>query len=245
MQSLTKLKLLAFCAAFGAAAMAAAPANAQVMARGYWNHVESRVSFFVSEITEADQVTSEIIEHRIGRTDEPKIVPAWRHNFTSSRGTRYAVTSVDFQPHYEPHQSAVQGSMMEAATAYREKGTVILDQFVRSDRIPGHILNVDLPNGNTLFVVFMLHQDDVLDQRRLVIAEAEVPPGGRQPALFLASIGIINPEFFGTDADHTLWRVRYTPAGPPIHEAELVATQPWGIGVFDEVMSAGGEAVPE
>ena len=238
-------RFLAFCAVFGAAAMAATPANAQEMARGYWNHIESRVSFFISEITEPGQVTSEMVEHHIVRTDEPRTVPAWRHSFTSSRGTNYAVTSVDFAPHYEPHESAVQGSMMEAATSYREKGTVILDQFVRSDRIPGHILNVKLPNGNILFVVFMLHQDDVLDQRRLIIAEAETPQNGRQPALFLASIGVINPEFFGTDADHTLWRVRYTAAGPPIHEAELVATQPWGVGVFDEDMSAGGEAVPQ
>jgi hypothetical protein len=83
-----------------------------------------------------------------------------------------------------------------------------------------------------------------MDERRLVIARAEVPPGARQPGLFLSSVGIINPEYFGTDADHTLWRVRYTPAGPPIHGQELVATQPWGVGVFDEVMSAGGEAVP-
>jgi hypothetical protein len=238
-------RFLAFCAVFGAAAMAAAPANAQVMARGYWNHIESRVSFFISEVTEADQVTSEVIDYEIRDTDEPRTVPAWRHSFIGSRGTRYAVTSVDFAPHYEPHESAVQGSMMEAATNYRQKGTVILDQFVRSDRIPGHILNVELPNGNILFVVFMLHQDDVLGQRRLIIAEAEKPPNARQPALFLASIGVINPEFFGTDADHTLWRVRYTPAGPPIHEAELVATQPWGIGEFDEEMSAGGEAVPQ
>jgi hypothetical protein len=78
-----------------------------------------------------------------------------------------------------------------------------------------------------------------------VIAQAETPPRGRQPGLFLASIGIINPEYFGTDADHTLWRVRYTPAGPPIHGQELVATQPWGLGVFEEVMSVGGEAIPE
>jgi len=245
MPKIAKLRLLAVCAVFGVAAMSTAPANAQVMARGYWNHVESRVSFFISEITEPDQVTSEIIDYAIEDTDEPTTVKAWRHSFTDSRGTKYAVTSVDFVPFYGPHESAVQGSMAEAATNYREKGTVILDQFVRSDRIPGHILNVELPNGNTLFVVFILHQDDVMGQRRLVIAEAEKPPTARQPALFLASIGIINPEFFGTEADHTLWRVRYTPAGPPIHDAELVATQPWGIGEFDEVMSVGGEAIPE
>jgi hypothetical protein len=235
---------LAFCAAFGAAALAATPASAQVMARGYWNHIESRVSFFISEITDPSQVASEVVDYDI-RGNEARTISAWRHSFTDSRGTNFAVTSVDFVPFYEAHESAVQGSMMEAATNYRAKGNVILDQFVRSDRIPGHVMNIELPNGNTLFVVFMLHQDDVLGQRRLIIAEAEKPPTARQPALFLASIGVINPEFFGTDFDHTLWRVRYTPAGPPIHESELVATQPWGVGVFDEDMSAGGEVVPQ
>ena len=91
-------RFLAFCAVFGAAAMAAAPANAQVMARGYWNHIESRVSLFIAEVTEPDQVTSEVVEHHIVRTDEPRTVPAWRHSFTSSRGTNYAVTSVDLRP---------------------------------------------------------------------------------------------------------------------------------------------------
>jgi len=240
-----KFRSLTFCAAFGAATLAAAPANAQEMARGYWNHVESRVSFFVAEITQADQVTSEVIDYDI-RANEFRTMPAWRHSFTDSRGTKFAVTSVDFVDQYEQNESPVQGSMMEAAHNYRQKGTVILDQFVRSDRIPGHILNLELPNGNTLFVVFMLHQDDEMDQRRLIIAEAEKPPSARQPALFLASIGIINPEFFGnTEFDHKFWRVRYLPAGPPITGAQLVATQTWGFGEFDEEQSTGGFAVPE
>ena len=237
-------KILALCALLGAATALAAPANAQVMARGYWNHVESRVSFFIPEVTQADQVTTETIDYAVDG-NEPMVIPAFQHTFIGRGGTIYKVTSVDFAPYYEPHNSTVQYSMMDAATKYRQKGEVILDAGTRSDRIPAHILNVELPNGNTLFTVFMLHQNDDMNERRLVIAEAETPPGGRQPALFLASIGIINPEFFGTDADHTLWRVRYSPAGPPIHGQELVATQPWGVGEFEEVMSAGGEEVPE
>jgi hypothetical protein len=176
--------------------------------------------------------------------NEPKEVPAWLHSFTDSRGVQHRVTVVDFAPHYEMHDSTVQYSMMDAATNYRQKGEAILDQGTRSDRIPSHLLNVRLPNGNVLFCVFMLHQNDDMNERRLILAEAETPTGARQPALFLASQGVINPEFFGTDSDHTLWRVRYSPAGPPIHDQRLVATQPWGIGEFDEVMSAGGEAVP-
>ncbi|MCZ6893109.1 MAG: hypothetical protein O7H40_03550 [Gammaproteobacteria bacterium] len=237
-------KILTFCALVGAAAMVSMPATAQVMARGYYHHLESRASFYISEVTEAEQVTTEMITYHV-QGNEPMDVPAWEHSFASSRGVQQRVTVVDFAPYYEPHDSVVQYSMMYAATNYRQKGEVILDQGTRSDRIPTHLLSVRLPNGNILFCVFMLHQNDDMNERRLIIAEAEMPPGARQPALFLASQGIINPEFFGTDADHTLWRVRYTPAGPPIHGQELVATQPWGIGVFGEVMSAGGEVVPE
>lgn len=233
-----------FFAVLGAALFAAVPASAQIVARGYWHHVESRASFFIPEVTNAAQVTTEEIQYEVVGT-EIRSVPAWRHSYTDARGTRYAVTSVDFSPHYEAHDSTVQGSMADAATNYRRKGVAILDQAGRSDRIPGHLLNVELPNGNTLFVVFLLHQNDEMNERRLIIAEAEKPPTARQPALFLASIGIINPEYFGSDTDHTLWRVRYTPAGPPIHGAELVATQPWGIGDFEELMSVGGEAIPE
>jgi len=220
------------------------PAHAQVMARGYYNHVESRVSFFIPEVTDPSQVTIENIMYEV-KGNDGRIVPAVRHNYVDSRGSRHSVTSVDFQPYFEAHNSTVQYSMADATSNYRAIGKVIHDASTRSDRIPAHQLHVELPNGNILYVLFILHQDDELDQRRLVIAEAETAPRARQPGLFLASVGIINPEFFGTDADHTFWRVRYTPAGPPIHGAELVATQPWGLGQFEEMMSAGGEAVPE
>lgn len=231
-----------------AAASFVLPASAQVMARGYYNHVEDRVSFYIPGVTSPDQITIDEVHAlttRGGNDGGPPIRHmAPRHSYVAPNGTRYAVISVDFREDYPPHDPDLQATMMTAADEYRQKGEVTLDMGTRTDRIPAHMLSIDLPNGNQLRVLFILHQDDVLEERRLVIAEAEVPPGARQPDLFLASIGIINPEFFGTDADHTLWRVRYTPAGPPIHGQELVATQPWGIGDFDEVMSAGGEAVP-
>lgn len=220
------------------------PAVAQVMARGYYNHVESRVSFYVPSITSVDQVITENITYEV-EGYEGMSVPAFRHFYEGPDGTRYTVTSVDFAPYYEPHNSTVQGSMAHAAANYRKLGEVTYDAYIRTDRIPAHQLNIILPNGRLLYVWFILHQDDDMDQRRLVIAEAETPPRARQPGLFMASIGIINPEYFGTDADHTFWRVRYMPAGPPIHDQELVATQPWGEGQFLEEMSAGGEQVPQ
>lgn len=231
-----------------AAAMWAAPASAQVMARGYYNHIEDRISFFIPGVTSTDQITIDevvALTTRGGNDGGPEIQHrAPRHSHTTADGSVYAVISVDFKEDYPAHDPDLQATMATATAEYRQLGEVTLDIGTRSDRIPAHRLNIRLPNGNMLNVLFILHQDDELDERRLVIARAEVPPGARQPSLFLSSVGIINPEYFGTDADHTLWRVRYTPGGPPIHGQELVATQPWGIGEFDEVMSAGGEAVP-
>jgi len=231
------------------AVVSSAPAFGQVMARGFYNHVEDRISFFIPEVTSPDQITIEevvALTTRGGNGGAPPIDHiARRHSYVSANGTIYSVTAIDFKEDYAPHDPDLQASMGTAATEFRQRGEVILDNSTRSDRIPAHLLNIRLPNGNILYVMLILHQDDDMDERRLVIAQAETPPRGRQPGLFLASIGIINPEYFGTDADHTLWRVRYTPAGPPIHGQELVATQPWGLGEFEEVMSVGGEAIPD
>lgn len=227
----------------------ASPAAAQVMMRGFYNHVEDRISVHFPGVTSIDQVTIEdvaALTTRAGNTGDPPVIHiAPRHSYTAPNGTRYAVTSIDFKDVFERHDPDLQSSMTTAVTEYRRKGEILLDLGTRTDRIPAHILNIRLPTENILYVLFILHQDDDMDERRLVIAEAEKPPHGRQPGLFLSSVGIINPQYFGTDADHTLWRVRYTPAGPPIHNQELVATQPWGMGVFEEVMSVGGEAIPE
>ena len=155
MQKVAKLKLLAVCAVFGAATMSAMPASAQVMARGYYHHLESRASFFISEVTEADQISTEMFTYHV-EGNEPMDVPAWRHSYLDSRGTQHHVTVVDFAPYYEKSNSTVQYSMTDAATNYRQMGEVILDQGTRSDRIPSHILNIQLDNGNVLFVVLML-----------------------------------------------------------------------------------------
>jgi hypothetical protein len=218
------------------------PADAQVMARGYYNHLDSRISAYFPGVTTANQVTVEDFNYT---TERGPAAAARRFTHRTPDGIRYTVTSVNFKPNYPSQDVIVQASMAHAATNYRKLGEVTFDAGHRTDRIPAHQLNIRLPNQNMLFVLLILHQDDQMDERRLVIAEAETPPRRRQPGLFLASVGIINPQYFGTSADHTLWRVRYTPAGPPLNDPRLVATQPWGLGEFQETMSVGGEAIPQ
>jgi hypothetical protein len=227
-------------AAFAITIALSSPAAAQVMARGYYNHIDSRVSVYFPGVTNTNQVRIEQFSYT---TERGPAVPSLRFHYAAN-GTRYAVTAVDFKPQYPAQDVIVQAAMAHAATNYRQLGQVTFDAGHRTDRIPAHQLNIRLPNGNLLYVLLILHQDDEMDERRLIIAEAETPPRARQPGLFLASVGIINPKYFGTSADHTLWRVRYTPGGPPIKDPRLVATQPWGLGEFGEVMSVGGEAIP-
>jgi hypothetical protein len=232
--------------------LSAAPAHAQeIMARGYYNHIESRISAYFPGVTSVDQVAIE--QFTYGPMEDGHYIDfAYRASYTGEDGTRYSVTSVDFATpevvalgnRYVKDGTLVKTAMAHAATNYRELGEVTYDQGTVVEFIPAHQLHVTLPNGRILYVLLIHHRDDEMDQRRLIIAEAETAPRARQPGLFLASIGIVNPEYFGTDADHTYWRVRYTRAGPPLHLGELVATQPWGMGVFEEEMSAGGEALP-
>jgi hypothetical protein len=236
---------------FSAVLLPASAYAQEVMARGYYNHVESRISAFIPGVTIVDQVLLE--EFTYGPTEDGNFIDsAYRASHTGEDGTRYRVTSVDFATpevvtlgvRYGNDGTIIKSIMAHAATNYRELGEVTYDQGTVVEFIPAHQLHVTLPNGRILYVLFILHRDDEMDQRRLIIAEAETAPRARQPGLFLSSIGILNPEYFGTDADHTYWRVRYTRAGPPLHLGELVATQPWGMGVFEEEMSAGGEALP-
>jgi hypothetical protein len=223
----------------------------EVMARGYYNHIESRISAFIPGVTSVDQV--DIEQFTYGPMEDGHMIDsAWRATYTGEDETRYTITSVDFATpevvalgvRYGKDGTLVKTAMAHAATNYRQLGEVTYDQGTVVEFIPAHTMHVTLPNGRLLSVLLIHHRDDELDQRRLIIAEAERNPRARQPGLFMASIGIVNPEYFGTDADHTYWRVRYTRAGPPLHLGELVATQPWGVGDFEQDMSVGGEALP-
>jgi len=120
----------------------------------------------------------------------------------------YAVTVIDFDPHYEPHDPTVQGSMAHAATEFRRRfpsmENVTYDGAMRIDRIPGHTLQISKPEGGFLYVLLVLHQDEVLNAQRLYITEADVPPGVPPPGHFQQSFEILDE----TGAD-----IRYSPDG--------------------------------
>ena len=130
------------------------------------------------------------------------------HKYTAEwNGGTYSVISVNFAPYLEPHNGTIQGARDWAATQYRKMGEVTYDGYQRTDRIPGSILYITLPDGDRLYVIIILHQERVLEnsnnltidhpaQRRLLITEARVSPDERPPSLFLTSLQVIDAEGF-------------------------------------------------
>ena len=184
---------VAFVATIFAPLLLSSPADAQeVMARGYYNHIESRISAYMPGVTSVDQVSLE--QFTYGPMEDGHFIEtAYRASHTAERGTRYSVTSVDFvTPEVEAlgvrygfDGTMIKSAMAHAATNYRDMGEVTYDQATVVEFIPAHQLHVTLPNGRTLYVLFVYHHDDELGQRRLIIAEAETAPRARQPGLFL------------------------------------------------------------
>ena len=93
-------RLLALIAAFLAVGIfsprLATPVHAQeVMARGYYNHIESRISAYIPGVTSVDQVDLE--QFTYGPMEDGHMIDsAWRASYTGEDGTRYSITSVDF-----------------------------------------------------------------------------------------------------------------------------------------------------
>jgi hypothetical protein len=131
------------------------------------------------------------VENIMYMTEDDMMLRARRH-VAEWNGGIYAVTSVDFTPLYEAYHTTLQGSMAHAATNFRKRGTVTYDAYARTDRIPSHNLQITEPGGRRLYVTIVLHQDEALMARRLIIAEASVPPNSRPPSLFLAGLGVLD-----------------------------------------------------
>ncbi len=120
----------------------------------------------------------------------------------------YAVTTVDFADHYAAHDTIVQGSMAHAATNLRRIARltedITHDSYARYDRIPSHLLHINKPDGDRLYALIVLHQDETLDARRLYIIEAHVHEGAPPPGLYQQSFEVF---------DATGQALRYEPDG--------------------------------
>jgi hypothetical protein len=102
---------------------------------------------------------------------------------------RYQMTVVEFFTTIRPpgrHGVEMRGSMAYAATQLRKTGEVTYDAYGEIQVIPGHQLQITLPDGRRNFV--QIHYRD----HRLYIAEAIVAGTMPPPAHFQASLVFIN-----------------------------------------------------
>jgi hypothetical protein len=115
-------------------------------------------------------------------------LPARRYVAEDVTG-RYQVTVIEFFTTIRPpgrHGVEMRGSMAYAATQLRQTGEVTYDAYGEIQVIPGHQLQITLPDGRRNFV--QIHYLD----HRLYILEATVPGNFPPPAHFQASITFIN-----------------------------------------------------
>ena len=153
--------------------------------------------------------------------------PARRY-FVNEGEQIYAVISVDFASAYDfatasgREEMVVLGSIAHAATNYRQRGEVTYDAYTRYDRLPGHKLQITEPDGRLLYVSIILHEDHMMDARRLYILEASAPQGAPPPLAFQGTFYVTdeNLERISYDSDAEGHRIRIIPGsgGIPIPE---------------------------
>jgi hypothetical protein len=116
-------------------------------------------------------------------------LPAKKFEAKDTRGTVYRMTVVNMQTtERDPARQGneLRGSIAKAATDLRQTGKVTLDAYSETNVIPGHQLQITLPDGSRNFVQIHLHM------RRLYIMEGIAPPGAPPPAVFQASLAILD-----------------------------------------------------
>jgi hypothetical protein len=112
------------------------------------------------------------------------------HRYTAERGlSGYTMTVIDFSK-TTTRPAAIglekRGAMQHLATQIRQKRTVTYDAYAEIQVVPGHQLQVTLPNGRRLFA-----EIHFLDNR-LYVMEAEVPGNAAPPAAYQASLELID-----------------------------------------------------
>jgi hypothetical protein len=137
------------------------------------------------------------LENIMYTTEDGPQIPARR--WSARKGQEYyAVTVVNFAPHYDFWEPRIWSSMAHAATQFRRTvpmtRDITYDAQMRMNRVPGHALQINKQDGGRLFVLIVLHQDPMLDTRRLYIVEAHVPSGAPPPGLFQQAFGVTNPQ---------------------------------------------------
>ncbi len=116
--------------------------------------------------------------------------PARRYAVEHGPST-YEVTVIDMLNSSRPPRrrgNEWRGAVAYAAAALRQTGEVTYDAYGEINLVPGHQLQITLPDGRRSFVQIHFHK------HRLYITEAIVPGNQPPPALFQASFAVTDEE---------------------------------------------------
>jgi hypothetical protein len=151
------------------------PASAQT-----WFEYVSREEFFSVNFPAPPTVENFTFVSEYGVTLNGK-------RFSASQGAmRFKVEVIDYRGQ---QVTDVRGAIANMATIYRRKGgEVTFDQFAQVDRIEGHQLQITNPDRSRTYVAIHLHKS------RLYVLEGVVPAGAPPPALFQASLSILDAQ---------------------------------------------------
>ena len=171
------------------------------------NRLNSRFVFFafvvVHNVFLSSALAQDWIEYKdrldrfgVSMPHQPKIeeitYTSWRGHKLPARvhsvqdaGSHYSVTVVNYAS--DPDVTDVLGSVAFAATSFRRRGgEVTFDAYEQVDRIPGHELHINNPDGSVTYAEINLFE------RRLYILEATVPRHAAPPLLFQMSLEILD-----------------------------------------------------
>ena len=100
---------------------------------------------------------------------------------------RTNTTEADAPTNYEYWRIDVIASVAFAATNYRKRdGKILYDAWHHIDRVAGHQLNIENPDGSRTYAGIYLHKN------RLYIVDATVPEGSPPQGHFQQSVGFLD-----------------------------------------------------
>ena len=164
-------------------------------------------------------------------------LPSRRYVAQDATG-RYQMTVIDMHTTVRPEGRQgveLRGAMAYAATELRRTGEVTYDAYGEIQVIPGHQLQITLPDGRRNFVQIHYHE------HRLYIAEAIVPGNMPPPAHFQASVSIVNEE--GLPIRYTGEGYFQFPDGRPVLSigGEIVTTEAEALDIINSGAAIGGQ----
>jgi hypothetical protein len=150
------------------------------------------------------------VEEYLYVTEYASPLPSHRYIAQDASG-RYQVSVIKMFTTVRPpgrHGVEMRGAMALAATELRRTGEVTFDAYGEIQVIPGHQLQITLPDGRRNFV--QIHYHD----HRLYVAEAIVQGNMPPPAHFQASLTFINED--GEEIRYTGEGEHQFPDGRPL-----------------------------